>query len=132
MTLVFTMVVWMHGGLMIQALEIIVGGENVECRQWVRMSPGVYLCPHTSRPISVWARGGSRALIMEWVPCFSSKWNWSLQNLGSRSSPISGRSHSPWCPGSGLWSLPSDVGSPADGHKMESDCESQVFQILTI
>ena len=44
MTLVSTTVVWIYGGLTIQALDVITGGNNIECRQWARMSPVVY--PH--------------------------------------------------------------------------------------
>ena len=34
MTVVSTTVVWTYGGLMIQALDVIAGGNNVGCRQW--------------------------------------------------------------------------------------------------
>ena len=44
---------------------------------------------------------------------------------------ISRGSDSLWCPGSGLWSLPLDVGSLVNNDKMRGDHESKMFQVLT-
>ena len=49
---------------------------------------------------------------------------------GTQCSPISGKSHSPWCPGSHLQSLPFDVEGQVDSGRMESDSESQASQVL--
>ena len=56
MTLVSTTVVQMYGHLMIQAFDVIAGGNSIGCRQWARMSPGFSPTLLTSRPIIVKAR----------------------------------------------------------------------------
>ena len=64
------------------------------------------------------------SLLIQWVGSVSPE-------LGIYYSPISEGNCSPWCPGSGLQSLPMDMGSPVDDENMGGNGESQTFQVLT-